>query len=163
MENNPNNTANAGSTEETGKTFTQTEINAIVEGRLERERAKYADYDSLKEKAGKYDELQESKKTELQKANERAEALQRQLDGLTKEKTVRVAREKVALDTKVPIELLTGETEEDCKKQAEAILKFAKPSRYPETKSKGSRSNAAAANESEALKELARQLFGKGE
>ena len=37
------------------KTFTQAEMDSIIEGRLAREREKYADYDSLKEKAGKYD------------------------------------------------------------------------------------------------------------
>lgn len=40
------------------KTFTQAEMDSIIEGRLAREREKYADYDSLKDKAGKYDEMQ---------------------------------------------------------------------------------------------------------
>lgn len=38
------------------KTFTQAEMDSIIEGRLARERQKYADYDDLKEKASKYDE-----------------------------------------------------------------------------------------------------------
>ena len=38
-------------TEETGKVFTQDEVNAIVKDRLTRAGAKYADYDALKEKA----------------------------------------------------------------------------------------------------------------
>ena len=37
------------------RTFTQAELNAIVADRLARERAKYADYDKLKDKAGKAD------------------------------------------------------------------------------------------------------------
>ena len=32
------------------KTFTQAEMDSIIEGRLARERQKYADYDDLKEK-----------------------------------------------------------------------------------------------------------------
>ena len=40
------------------KTFTQAEMDSIIEGRLARERQKYADYDDLKEKASKYDEYQ---------------------------------------------------------------------------------------------------------
>ena len=39
------------------KTFTQAEVDSIIEGRLAREHEKYADYDSLKDKAGKYDEI----------------------------------------------------------------------------------------------------------
>lgn len=41
------------------RTFTQAELNAIVADRLARERAKYADYDKLKDKAGKADALQQ--------------------------------------------------------------------------------------------------------
>ena len=53
------------------KTFTQDEVNNIVAERLNRDRAKYADYDSLKQKAEEFDKLQEANKTELQKATER--------------------------------------------------------------------------------------------
>ena len=49
------------------KTFTQAEMDSIIEGRLAREREKYADYDSLKDKAGKYDEMQAKGKTDLAK------------------------------------------------------------------------------------------------
>jgi len=58
------------------KTFTQAEMDSIIEGRLARERQKYADYDDLKEKAGKYDEYQAQNKTELQKEKEKSDALQ---------------------------------------------------------------------------------------
>lgn len=143
---------------ENEKTFTQAEMDSIIEGRLAREHEKYADYDSLKEKAGKYDEMQEQSK----KANEKANALQEQLDQLKKDGTVRQAREKVAKDTSVPVELLTGEDEETCKKQAEAILKFAKPKNYP-----GTRSSAKKMTEhheaDDAIREFAHQIFGKGE
>ena len=127
-------TENSGHTEESGKTFTQAEMNAIIEGRLAREREKYSDYDSLKEKAGKFDEIQEANKTEIQKANEKAEALAKELESLKASNTIKAAREKVAKETEVPVELLTGNDEESCKAQAEAILKFAKPKSYPSTK-----------------------------
>ena len=143
---------------ENEKTFTQEEMDSIIEGRLAREHEKYADYDSLKEKAGKYDEMQEQSKSELQKANEKNQALQKELDQLKKDGTVRQVKEKVAKDTGVPAELLTGEDEETCKKQAEAILKFAKPKSYPGTK--GNRRNIT---EYDAMREFAHQIFGKGE
>ena len=56
------------------RTFTQDEVNAIVADRLTRERAKYADYDDLKGKAGRADE-----------ADSRAAALQQQLDAMRDE------------------------------------------------------------------------------
>ena len=93
----------------------------------------------LKEKAGKYDELQENSKTELQKANEKAARLEKELGDLKKTNSVRVIREKISGEMKVPAELLTGEDEETCKKQAEAFLKYIKPSRNPDTKPKNRR------------------------
>ena len=108
------------------RTFTQAEMNAIIADRLSRERAKYADYDALKKKADQFDAAQEAGKTELQKANERAAALQTQVDALTRANEVREVRGKVSAATGVPAELLSGETEEACKAQAQAILKFAK-------------------------------------
>ncbi|MBK9181405.1 MAG: phage scaffolding protein [Acidimicrobiales bacterium] len=54
------------------RTFTQTELDRIVQDRLARERAKYGDYDDLKAKAGRLDELEASQKTELEKAQETA-------------------------------------------------------------------------------------------
>lgn len=135
-------TENSGHTEESGKTFTQAEMNAIIEGRLAREREKYSDYDSLKEKAGKFDEIQEANKTEIQKANEKAEALAKELESLKASNTIKAAREKVAKETEVPVELLTGNDEESCKAQAEAILKFAKPKSYPSTKTTSKQAQA---------------------
>lgn len=124
-------TATAAQPETEPKTFTQEEMNAIVADRLGRERAKYADYDSLKEKAEKYDAAEEASKTELQKTAEKAAALQKQLDALTKANNIRTVREKVAEETGVPANLLFGEDEETCQAQAKAILEFKGPQTYP--------------------------------
>lgn len=134
-------TVNQVQTEEAvEKTFTQAELNQIVEDRLQRERQKYAgmaDYDQLKEKAGKYDELQEASKTELQKATERATALQKELDGMKHEASIRSVRAKVAEEKGIPASLLTADTEEACAEQADAILAFANPSGYPAVRDGG--------------------------
>ena len=51
-------TVNQETTVETPeRTFSQTEVDAIISDRLKREREKYADYADLKTKAGAYDEL----------------------------------------------------------------------------------------------------------
>lgn len=118
------------------RTFTQAEMNAIISDRLSRERSKYADYDDLKAKAQQFDAAQEAGKTELQKANEKAAKLQAQLDSMTKANTLRDIRGKVAAATGVPAELLSGDTEEACTAQAQAILKFAQPG-YPSIRDGG--------------------------
>lgn len=129
------NTPAAGE-QQTERTFTQAEMNAIISDRLTRERSKYADYDDLKAKAAQFDAAQEAGKTELQKANEKAAKLQEQLDTLTKANTLRELRSKVAAATGVPAELLSGDTEEACTAQAQAILKFAQPG-YPSVRDGG--------------------------
>jgi len=73
----------AGGSDDAGGTTTddkfqaitsQDELDRIVGRRLNKERAKFADYDQLREKAKKYDELDEQNKSELEKAQQRAEA-----------------------------------------------------------------------------------------
>lgn len=109
------------------RTFTQSELNAIVTDRLSREREQYANYAALKEKAEKYDAAQEADKTDLQKATEKVAALQAQVDAYTKADNLRSIREKVSKETGVPASLLYGEDEDSCKAQAQAILDYAKP------------------------------------
>lgn len=119
------------------RTFTQDEVNAIVGKRVAEEKGKYSDYEDLKAKAAKYDEAEEANKSELQKATERANNLESELVALRKENEVRVMRETVSKETGIPSNLLTGDTEEACKAQAEAIKAYAQPSSYPKVKDGG--------------------------
>ena len=149
--------------------FSQEQVDAIVRDRLAREREKYKDYNSPKSKAAEYDKQQEASKTELQKAQEQAEALRKELSGLKEQEKVRSIRTKVSGETGVPSELLTGDSEEDCKTQAEAILKFAKGSKYPGIKETEHRKNTViqtnpSGEPSEAdFREMAHQIFGRKE
>lgn len=59
------------------------------------------------------------------------QALRDELAGLKTANALRELREKVSKDTGVPASLLTGDTEEACKTQAEAIKSFAGGSGYP--------------------------------
>ena len=128
-------TINEGSAE---KTFTQAELDQIISERLKREREKYGDYDSLKEKAQKLDQIEEDAKTELQKAQERAERLQTELSELKHAEEVRMIRDRVAQATGVPASLLTGDTEEACNEQAAGILSFKTSANgYPTVKDGG--------------------------
>ena len=121
------------------KTFTQEEVNGIVNDGLARERKKYEgiDLETLKSKAAKFDEMEESNKSELEKANERANALQAKLDGIQKEKELSEMRSKVAEEIGVPANLLNGASEDECREQAEAIKAFAVPSGYPSVRDGG--------------------------
>lgn len=122
-------------TQET-KTFTQEEVNSIVQERLFKERKKYEGFDEIKAKADKFDEMEEASKTELQKANDRVKTLETELNALKAENEVKAIREKVSQATSIPTNLLTGATEEECLAQAQAIRAFANPS-YPEVKDAG--------------------------
>ena len=128
LTNQETNTQNAEQTEP--KTFTQEDVDRIVTKRV----ARYSDYESLKEKAAKYDEQIEAGKSDLQKANERADSLQKELDSIRKETELRNLRDEVSNATGVPASLLTGASQEECEAQAQAILTWASqktPNGYP--------------------------------
>lgn len=60
------------------------------------------------------------------------DTVQSELDALKAANTLREMREKVSKETKIPINLLTGETEDACREQAKNIQEFATPSSYPQ-------------------------------
>lgn len=78
-----------------------------------------------------------AKAEDLQKALQRAEAAENELAGLKLTNQLREIRESVAKEKGVPANLLTGDSEETCKAQADAILAFAKPGGYPALKDGG--------------------------
>lgn len=55
-----------------GKTFTQEELDRLVEQRLTRERKKYADYDSLKASAKELEAIKAASATDMEKAVQQA-------------------------------------------------------------------------------------------
>ena len=119
------------------KLFTQDEVNALIDKRFARTWEKYGDLDELKAKAEKFDELEEANKSELQKAQELASSLQAQVDALKTQGKLREMRDAIAKETGVPATLLTAETEDDCRAQAQAIIDFAKPAKYPKVRDAG--------------------------
>lgn len=140
------------------KTFTQAELDSIVQDRLKREREKYGDYNALKEKAARLDQIEEDAKTELQKAQERAEKLQAELSAIKHTEEIRNIRDKVAQTTGVPANLLSGETEESCTEQANAILSFKSSTPYPTVKDGGEVQISNKMDARSAFKEWASQV-----
>ena len=121
------------------KSFSQAELNAIIADRLKHEREKFSDYESLKEKAAKLDEIEEKNKTELERATEKATRLEEELNGIKKKNEISSIREKVGKELGVDPSLLTMETEEDCRSQAQSLLDWhrANPTSYPSVKDGG--------------------------
>lgn len=100
------------------KTFTQAELDRIVADRLNREKGKYADYEDVKAKASKLDELEAANKSEAEKANARAEAAERKAAQAESE----ALRLTVAAEKGVKARWLTGSTREELEKAAEEYL-----------------------------------------
>ena len=111
------------------QTFTQDDVNRIIAKRV----AKYSDYEELKQKAAKFDEQVEAGKSDLQKATEKANSLQAELDALKQAESMRKMREEVADAKGIPAKLLTGTTAEECEAQAAELLAWAQKasSGYP--------------------------------
>ena len=125
--------------ETNARTFTQEELEFEVAKRLTRERSKYSDYEALKEKAAKLDEIEEKNKTELERATEKATRLEEELNGIKKKNEISSIREKVGKELGVDPSLLTMESEEDCRSQAQSLLEWhrANPTSYPSVKDGG--------------------------
>ena len=101
-----------------GKTFTQVELDRMVEQRIARERAKFADYDKIKADAAELAKIRDAEKTELQKAVERAD----QAEKRAAEAEVTALRSRVAAAKGVPASSLTGETEDELNASADGLI-----------------------------------------
>jgi hypothetical protein len=121
------------------KTFTQDEVNQIVQDRLFKERKKYGevDIDALKASTDALKGQLADSAAKLSTETERADKLQAELDAIKKANEVRDIREQIAKESNIPADLLHGETLEDCKAEAERLVEFARPKGYPTVKDGG--------------------------
>lgn len=80
------------------RTFTQAELDRIVQDRVARAKKDApADYDDLKAKAARLDEIEEANKTEIQKATDRAAAAERRaIDAETRAQETRLRSSIIA-------------------------------------------------------------------
>ena len=145
------------SADEPERTFTQEEVNRIVSNRV----AKYADYEQLKEKARAFDQAQEDAKSDLQKAQEKAASLQTEIDQLKKRDSVRAMRDEVAKETGIPVSMLTFDTEDECKKQAQTILDYIKKTPgYPAVRDGGEVGTVSKGTAKQQFEEWAKEALG---
>ena len=106
--------------------FLQPEVDNIVKSRLERDREKFADYDDLKEKAGKVETIKSEYETKLGEATTAKTELEKQLAKANLE------TEKVKIVTKLKLpedlhEFVTGDTADEMLQRAEKLSKGVKP------------------------------------
>lgn len=101
------------------KYFSQSELDRIIGERLARERQQYADYEEVKKKASKLDEIEEANRSEIEKAQAKAQEAearaQRAEDDLNKER-LNSLRHRIAIEKGVPesrVKYVTGETQEE--------------------------------------------------
>ncbi len=102
--------------------LTQTDVDKVVETRLERQKKQFADYDTLKEKAAKVDTINKEWETKLKEAGEKATTLEGEL-GKAKLETEKV---KVIHEFKLSDELsefVTGDTADELRERAEKLSK----------------------------------------
>jgi hypothetical protein len=139
-----------------GTLLAQTDVDSVVESRLERERKKFADYDSLKEQAGKVESIKSEYEEKLKSKDTEKSELEKQL-GSTKLEVVKVKTLREFKLSDDAAEFITGDTEEDIRKKAEKLSKLPSGSTLkidkqekPEEKPNSSRS-------------LAGKLFGKSD
>lgn len=134
---------------------TQSDVDTIVTNRLERERQKFSDYDTLKEKAAKVDTLNSEWETKLKDATGKVESLTKDLGAakLTTEKVKIVNEFKLSDDL---AEFVTGETAEEMRTRAEKLAKGTKGG----TVNLDKKPKPADEKKTQS-KELAGKLFGK--
>ena len=166
-ENNNNDNGGTGGGSDGGandsKAFTppasQADLDQIINARLARERAKFADYDDLKSKAAKFDEVEEANKTELQKALDKATKAEQEAAALKAEKELTALREQIAKDKEVPVELLRGSSKEEIEAHADSLKAFVDNKPAPRgVRARKEGRDTDPPNEDD-LAEFARQIF----
>jgi hypothetical protein len=135
--------------------FTQEEFNRLLAREKYALRDKYADYDELKAKAAKLDELEQAQKSDLEKAQDALAAMQKERDEAIAERDAKQAEidhaaavQKAASEYKVDAALLarmSGDVDENAQFLAE---QNANAQKYPNVRDNGE-GNAAPLTEAE--------------
>lgn len=148
----------------------QQELNAALKDRLDRERAKFKDYNDIKAKAARLDEIEQANLTELEKANGRITTAEKERDSAKSE----ALRLRIAVTHGISLEdadlFLTGTDEETLTAQAKRLADRAAEQANAETErkkknpivSKEGTSTTAATTAEDDDREFVRTFFGGG-
>lgn len=132
---------------------TQTDVDSIVAKRLERDRKQFADYDSLKEAAGKVNTI----KTEYEDKLKEKDTKIGELSTEVKKATLETDKVKIVHEFKLSDELsefVTGETPDEMRERAEKLSKGIPGGGVPIDK------NGKPDEKPTASKQIAGKLFG---
>lgn len=135
----------------------QADLDRLIGERLSRERAKFADYDDLKAAAEKLGQIEESNKSEIQKALERAEAAEKRAEEAAAAEAaagLKAVRAEIAAAKGVPASLLSGSTVEELEVAAEELVKW-RDTNAPASKPGPLRSGAGRPDNAVSARELA--------
>jgi hypothetical protein len=114
-------------------TLTQEKLDGIIASRIAATKANFGDYDALKEKASKFDEVERAQLSDRERLErERDEARAAEAAAKTEATTATLAatRLQVALEAGLPVEAATrlqGANADELKADAEALAKLLKP------------------------------------
>ena len=149
-------------TAEEQKTFTQSEVDDIIKKRLSRAKSEVpSDYEELKSKAQKFDELENANKTELQKATEELEKLKGDIAKRDAKDKANALKAKISKDTGVPAELIAGADEDEMKAWAERVAEYAKKDTAPVVNHAGQFATGKAV-ETNPYRAIAKQIIKRG-
>lgn len=122
----------------------QEDLNRVIGERINSVKAKFADYDDLKAKAGRLDEIEQASKSELEKAQERIS----ELEGTVSQAQRAALVTRVASEEGVIPEVLHGDTEEEMRAAAARIKEWAADTRKAPPAPKGLASGSSGSNDS---------------
>jgi hypothetical protein len=139
----------------------QDDLNRIVTERVNRERAKFADYNDVKEKAARLDALEAEKKTEAEKAAERLAAIE---ERATKAER-RAIRSEIATEFSLSVEdakaLEHVESEEGMREIAQRLAD--KATRTKKNNNVVPREGNTNKPAEEPMRDFARTMFGRND
>jgi hypothetical protein len=101
---------------------TQDDLNKVIADRVARERAKYADYRDVKEKAAKLDQIEQANQTEAERAAKKVAELEAELNNTRRDSLrIKIASAHGITDADDIDLFLTGADEETLTKQAKRL------------------------------------------
>ncbi len=122
----------------------QEDLNRVIGDRINSVKARFADYDDIKAKAARLDEIEQASKTELEKAQERIA----ELEGTVSQAQRAALVTRIASEEGVIPEVLHGDTEEEMRAAAARVKEWAAGSRKAPPPPKGLASGSSGSNDS---------------
>jgi hypothetical protein len=135
----------------------QEALNQIVEARLARERAKFADYDDLKTKAERFDAAEQENLSDLEKERQRADVAEKKAATYEAREQRAAWAKEIVKDSNVPASALRGSTKEELTEHFEelkALITPAAPKRTATPHGKAATDDKPGSRAAEALRSL---------